>query len=70
MQYGDSLTPRELDVLRLLAQGMSHGEIATALSLSKNTISSYLNNAYSKLQVATRKDAVSKCQELGLLDRS
>jgi two-component system, NarL family, response regulator LiaR len=55
----DSLTTRELDVLRLLAQGQSTAQIALALSISKSTTRNHIQNIYQKLQVHTRAQAVA-----------
>lgn len=43
------LTPRELDVLRHMAQGMNNGAIATALTLSESTIEKHINSTFAKL---------------------
>ncbi|HET9660146.1 MAG TPA: AAA family ATPase [Thermomicrobiales bacterium] len=52
------LTPREVDVLRLLAMGLPNGEIALRLSLSSRTIDTHLTNIYGKLGVSTRGAAI------------
>lgn len=61
------LTPRERDVLALLAQGNSNKQIARALDLSPETIKDYLNGVYRKLEVRDRLGAVGKARELGLI---
>ncbi|HHW71877.1 MAG TPA: response regulator transcription factor [Firmicutes bacterium] len=43
------LTPREREVLRLIAQGMSNGEIASALFISEHTVKNHVSNIYRKL---------------------
>ena len=53
-----SLTPRELDVLHLLANGLSNKEIAEQLLLSTATINSYLRTIYGKLGVSSRTQAI------------
>jgi LuxR family maltose regulon positive regulatory protein len=63
----DPLTERELEVLRLLATGMSNPEIADGLVIAVSTVRSHLKNIYSKLDVHKRWDAVQRGQELGLL---
>lgn len=62
------LTPREREILRLVAQGLSNGEIALTLCLALNTVKRHLNNLYLKLGVRTRTQAVARARELGLLD--
>lgn len=56
----DQLTPRELEILDHISQGMSTKEIATHLDLSDRTISSHLRKIYDKLQVRSRSAAVSR----------
>jgi DNA-binding CsgD family transcriptional regulator len=51
------LTPREMDVIRLLAEGLSNKEIGQRLSLSPRTVNFHLNNIYSKLSVTSRTEA-------------
>jgi serine/threonine protein kinase/DNA-binding CsgD family transcriptional regulator len=51
------LTPREMDVLQLLAEGLSNKEIALALSVAPRTINFHLDNVYSKLGVNSRTEA-------------
>ena len=63
----EPLSERELDVLRLLATGMSNPEIAQALYVATSTVRSHLKNIYSKLNVHKRWDAVHRAEELGLL---
>jgi LuxR family maltose regulon positive regulatory protein len=63
----DSLTPREMDVLRLLAEGLSNREIAARLFLSPNTLRVYTTNLYSKLYVHNRTQAVIRARELNLI---
>jgi LuxR family maltose regulon positive regulatory protein len=67
-EYIEALTPREMDVLRLLATGASNLEIAQQLSLSLNTIKRHVNNILSKLGMTSRTQAVVRAHELGLLD--
>ena len=55
--YPDGLTARELEVLRLLAQGLADAQIAENLVLSLHTIHSHLRTIYSKLGVTSRSAA-------------
>jgi DNA-binding NarL/FixJ family response regulator len=61
------LTERELDVLRLLADGRTIKQIADHLVISQNTVNSHLKNLYDKLAVNSRGAAVSRAQKLRLL---
>lgn len=61
------LTPREADVLRLVAQGLSNREIAKSLFLSEMTIKSHLVHVYDKLGVRSRTAAVANARQRGLL---
>ena len=63
------LTDRELEVLQLIADGLSRQEIATKLVLSLNTVKTHARNIYSKLGVNNQMQAVGKAQGLGLLDK-
>jgi len=61
------LTPREMDVLRLLSDGLSNREIAERLYLSPNTLRVYTTNLYSKMDVHNRTQAVTRAQMIGLI---
>lgn len=61
------LTHRELEVLRLMAQGMSNQEIATSLVLSEHTIHRHVANVRGKLGVSSRAAAVAQAARLDLL---
>lgn len=63
------LTPRETDVLVLLAQGLSNKRIAGELGLGLRTIESYVSNVLSKLNVASRTEAVLYALGHHLIDR-
>jgi len=60
------LTPREGEILELLAQGLTNMAIAEKIILSPKTIRNNVSNIFSKLQVATRSEAVIKAREAGL----
>ncbi|MEW5869541.1 MAG: LuxR C-terminal-related transcriptional regulator [Chloroflexota bacterium] len=62
-----SLTEREVDVLRALAEGASNKEIAARLIVAPSTIKQHLKNIYGKLGVHNRTQAVDRGRELGLL---
>jgi LuxR family maltose regulon positive regulatory protein len=65
----ESLSERELDVLRLLGTDLSGPEIARELVLSVNTVRTHTKNIYAKLGVTNRRAAVRRGGELGLLTR-
>ena len=62
------LSPRELKVLRLIAQGWSNQQIAEAVSLSVNTIEFHAKNIYRKLSVKSRTQAVHQATQQGLFN--
>jgi two-component system, NarL family, response regulator LiaR len=55
---GETLTPRELEVLQLLAQGMSNRAIAETLFISDRTVQAHLTSIFAKTQVSSRLEAV------------
>ena len=63
----ETLTARELDVLRLLVRGMRNKEIAARLFVSERTVNFHLANIYQKLNVSGRTEALSKAIEQGLV---
>jgi DNA-binding CsgD family transcriptional regulator len=62
------LSPRELHVLALAAEGSSQLELAGQLALSPATVKTHLSNIYAKLGVRTRASAVAKAMRLGLIE--
>ena len=62
------LTPREIEVLRALAQGQSNKQMARELWLSEQTIKYHLTNLYRKLRVSSRTEAVGRAFEHGLVE--
>ena len=63
----DPLTARELEILRLIAAGLSNRNIAARLVLALSTVKSYVNTIYGKLQVESRTQAVARARALHLL---
>lgn len=61
------ITPRELEILTLVARGFSNREIATQLFVSENTIKTHCARAFDKLGAVRRTQAVQRGKELGLL---
>jgi LuxR family maltose regulon positive regulatory protein len=64
---GEAITARERDVLSMIAQGNSNKRIARTLEISPETVKSHVKHIFSKLDVATRSEAVSQAVSLGLL---
>jgi DNA-binding CsgD family transcriptional regulator len=64
----EALTPRELDVLQLAAQGSSGPRIADELRVSPATVKTHFGNVYWKLGVHDRASAVATAMRLGLID--
>ena len=61
------ITPRELEVLQLIAQGLSNREIAEQLYVSLNTVKTHAANVFVKLDLQRRTQAIQKAKTLGLL---
>jgi DNA-binding NarL/FixJ family response regulator len=57
---GNPLTPRELEIVRLLAQAKSNAQIARKLFVAEGTVKRHLTNIYAKLEAVSRLDAVQK----------
>ena len=64
---GESLTAREIEVLRLLAQDLSNPQIAERLIVSRRTVDAHLRSIYDKLGVKSRDAAIRVAREQGLL---
>jgi two-component system nitrate/nitrite response regulator NarL len=64
----DHLTPREWDVLTLLAEGMTSREIMAVLSISANTVRTHVQNLLTKLQVHSRLEAAAFAARHGLIN--
>ena len=60
------LTPRELEVLELIAQGANNSQIAEQLVISDKTVRNHITSVFSKLQVADRAQAIIKARDAGL----
>ena len=66
----EPLSPRELDVLRLLSTDLDGPGIARHLVVSLNTVRSHTKSIYTKLGVNSRRAAVTRAEELGVLPRT
>ncbi len=64
---GDELSPRELDVLRLLAEGKPNKLIGVALSITEVTVKSHVQSLFKKLNVLSRTEAIAVANRRGLL---
>lgn len=64
----EPLSEREIEILKLLAQGLSNKEIAKQLFLAEGTVKNYVSNVLSKLGVNDRTQAALRARELELLD--
>ena len=65
--HPDSLTSREYEVLKLIAEGMTNKRVASVLDISPRTVSTHLTRIYGKLWVRGRTAAVVKASRLGLV---
>jgi LuxR family maltose regulon positive regulatory protein len=63
----DPLTDRELDVLRLIADGLKYEEIAVRLFISLNTVRTYVKGIYGKLNVNNRSKAIAQAHQYKLI---
>jgi LuxR family maltose regulon positive regulatory protein len=63
----EALTAREVEILRLIAAGMRNQEIADHLFISLHTVKRHIANAYAKLGVTHRTEAVARANELKLV---
>jgi LuxR family maltose regulon positive regulatory protein len=62
-----SLTPRELEVLHLIAAGLSYSDMTHELTITENTLKTHVKHIYDKLNVRNRMQAVLKAKEFSLL---
>jgi len=63
----EPLSERELEVLRMIAEGLSNQEIADRLVVAPSTVKTHINNLYGKLGVNSRVQAATRARELNLL---
>jgi len=68
LEFGEHLSERELEVLRLMAQGATNQAIAEQLVITIGTVKSHINHILAKLDVHNRTEAVARSRSLGLLD--
>lgn len=65
----DRLSPRESEILALVARGYTYGELAKLLGVSLSTVQTHVKSIYSKLAVHSKTEAVFEARQMGLLDR-
>ena len=63
----EPLSQRELEILKLIAQGLSNREISARLFLALDTVKGHNRRIFDKLQVQRRTEAIARARELGLL---
>ena len=61
------LTAREVEVLRLVARGLTDAQVAEQLIISPRTVNWHLTSIYSKLQVESRTKAIARARELNIV---
>jgi len=61
------LTKREIEVLKLLSGGNTDLQIATTLTVTRNTVRAHIRNVLTTLQVHSREDAILRASRLGLI---
>jgi len=61
------LTPREMEILRLMARGMSNAELADTLLVSENTLKTHVKNILGKLHMKNRREAAAYAARLGFI---
>ncbi|MFE2867656.1 MULTISPECIES: response regulator transcription factor [unclassified Embleya] len=64
--HPDRLTDREVEVLTLIANGLKNAEIAGTLCIGEATVKTHINNAFAKINVRNRADAVRYAYRMGL----
>lgn len=65
--FPEPLTPREQEILGLLAAGLTNREIAERLVVSPETVKKHTSTIYGKLRVSNRTSAAARARDLGLL---
>lgn len=67
VDFGERLTRRQLDILEMVAKGLSNREIASCLGLTEGTVKGYFVTIFGKMRVGSRTEAVLKAIRLGWL---
>ena len=66
LEVRDTLTPREIEIVRMVAQGLRNKSIAERLTIAEGTVKVHLHNIYEKLGVDGRLELVLRAQQMGL----
>jgi ATP/maltotriose-dependent transcriptional regulator MalT len=61
------LTDREVQILKLIADGLTNGEISSNLSISESTVENHIHHIYAKLGISNRAQAVGCAFQLGIV---
>jgi len=69
-EFIEPLSERELEILQLIAEGLTNQKIGAKLYLSLNTVKAHTRNIYAKLGVNSRTQAVARARTLGLISSS
>ncbi|MGW4476289.1 response regulator [Nonomuraea sp. NPDC004354] len=64
----DGLTPREVEILKLIAQGMTNQQIAASLFIGESTVKTHINNTFAKIGARSRSDATRYAYRHGLAE--
>jgi len=64
----EPLSPREIEILKIVATGASNREIADKLFISEGTVKNHLSSILNKLGVRDRMQAILKAKEIGIID--
>jgi DNA-binding CsgD family transcriptional regulator len=64
----DALTPAEIEVVKLVAAGLTNPQVAERLFVSRSTVHSHLKRVFKKLRVATRTELAARAIAAGALD--
>ncbi|HEY4739639.1 MAG: response regulator transcription factor [Candidatus Acidiferrales bacterium] len=64
---GTALSPREIEVLRMIAEGLGNKEIASRLKISEHTVKFHISSIFTKLDVSSRTEAVTLGARLGII---
>lgn len=67
-EFYDGLTPREIEILKLVAEGMANKQIAYRLKISEKTVRNHVSNTYDKLKIVDRSQAVLYAVRKGLVE--